>query len=75
MDRNAEWDRNNLISSFWECDLLRWRLADEMLVVEDLSLNNDVVVFSSKFASGLIFQLVLKTFAGDNDIGVLRDRT
>lgn len=54
--------------------MLRWRLADEMLVVEDLSLNNDVVVFSSKFASGLIFQLVLKTFAGDNDIGVLRDR-
>lgn len=45
-----------------------------MLVVEDLSLNNDVVVFSSKFASSLIFQLVLKAFAGDNDIGVLRDR-
>lgn len=46
-----------------------------MLVVENLSLNNLIVVFSSESATGQVLEIVVEALAHDVDVGVFTEGT
>lgn len=44
-----------------------------MLIIENVSLNNDVVVLSSELASSVLSQIIIETFTGYKDVCALTD--
>ena len=42
-----------------------------MLIIENLSLNNFVIIIRAELAPGVVLHLIVESFANHDDVGVL----
>ena len=54
LESNAEGNGDDLVSVVGQDHALSWRLADQVLVVEDLTFDNQVVFIRAELAPGIL---------------------
>lgn len=73
LEGNTEGNRDDLVGVLGQDHALTWRLADQVLVVEDLTFHDQVVFVRAELAPSVLPELVIEALACDEDVGVLAD--
>lgn len=73
LESNAEGDRDRFVGVLGQDHALCGRLADHVLVIEDLTFDDQVVFVRAELAAGILPELVVEALTCDEDVGVLAD--